>query len=201
MSSFFAPLGFKPMEIASIGLTMLVSGIFGAAFTGWFLSKTAAYKKVLLFMMIVTLLMGGLLGHQLIFTRSLTVILVYMIVLGVSMISVVPTSLDLGVELTFPLQPALVNGTMFMIAQGQGFIQSIIYSAMLEINRDDYATAEEFYEAQEHNIVKLMIVMAIFIIIPIVCVVFVREDLKRLRFKEGETNQDIDDNDFKKCTD
>jgi len=95
---------------------MLGSGIIGASLTGWFLDKTAAYKKLLLFLLSASLIIFGLLMHQIIATKSFGMILCYMVFLGIAMVSVLPASLGLGVELTFPLQPALVNGVMLMFA-------------------------------------------------------------------------------------
>lgn len=43
-------------------------------------------------------------------------IIFYMVILGMAMISVLPASIGLGVEITFPMQPALVSGVMMMFA-------------------------------------------------------------------------------------
>lgn len=140
ISSLFTPLGFSPMQIALFALTMLSSGVVGAALTGCFLDRKAQYKKLLIFLMIVTFFTFGLVAHQVMTMKSFSIINIYMLILGMAMISVLPTSLGLGIELTFPLQPALVNGVMLMFAQIMGFVQSIVYSVMMDVDPTDYST-------------------------------------------------------------
>lgn len=189
MSSIFNPIGFSPMQISAIGLTMLAFGIIGATLTGWFLDKTNAYKKLLMFLIGISLVTFSLLAHQIIVTRSLTIMICYMAVLGMAMISVLPTSLGLGVELSFPLQPALVNGVMYMFAQALGCAQSLAYSFTMEVDINDYATAEEVTEARQHRIFYLAIVFVVVILFSLVCLIFVKEDLKRLRFNQYKNEE------------
>ena len=47
---------------------------------------------------------------------ELWVIYFITIFFGITIISMMPACLGLGIELTFPMSPALVNGVMFMFA-------------------------------------------------------------------------------------
>ena len=114
ISSLFAPLGFGPMEIAAMALTMIGGGVIGAALTGFILDKTAAYKKMIVSFILITALFLGLLGLELLTSKKMSYLLFINSVLGITMISVLPASLGLGIELSFPMLPAMVTGVMMM---------------------------------------------------------------------------------------
>lgn len=63
LSSLFYPLGFDSMQIACIGVTMLFSGFIGVSLTGVILDKTNAYKKLLIFLVMISFAFFGLLLH------------------------------------------------------------------------------------------------------------------------------------------
>ena len=85
----------------------------------------------------------GLASYTL-FTFSSNVLLqILLFCLGFSMVAVIPSGLGLGIELTFPMQPALVNGMMFLTAHINGAIQSLIYSAIMDIDPLNYDSSEE----------------------------------------------------------
>ena len=101
---------------------------------------------------------------------------------GLLVIPVLPASLGLGVELTFPLPPVLINGSMLMLAQIQATLQCLTYSTVMDVDPTDYST-----EVEENNARKLraMICLGIYLFVILVsftCFAFVEEDLKRLRY-------------------
>ena len=101
---------------------------------------------------------------------------------GLLVIPVLPASLGLGVELTFPLPPVLINGSMLMLAQIQATLQCLTYSTVMDVDLTDYST-----EVEENNARKLraMICLGIYLFVILVsftCFAFVEEDLKRLRY-------------------
>ena len=63
--------------------------------------------------------------------------------MGISIVSVLPTGLSLGVEITFPLQPAVVNNMMNLAAYISGALQSIIYSTIVDVDPADFAKEED----------------------------------------------------------
>jgi len=206
MSSLFHPIGFGPMEISSIGLTMLSSGVVGAAFTGWILDKTAAYRKLLLFLTLFTGISFGLISFEVFHAQKLSTILMYMTMLGSSMISVLPTSLGLGVELTFPMQPALVNGGMLVFVQLSGCLQSVFYSTLMDTDPSYYDSEEALNAARTRKLKSIMIIFGFISLLSFTLVCFVKEDLKRLRFNQGgaqgqqqvESKSAAVDDDFKR---
>ena len=82
---------------------MLGAGVVGAALTGWFLDKTSAYKKLLVFLQGFSFIIFGGLSYFVIVQKSFIGTLSMIVPLGMSMISAMPDSLGLGIELTFPL--------------------------------------------------------------------------------------------------
>ena len=142
MSAMFNPFDTSPFEVAVIGLMMLGSGVLGAAFTGMVLDKTAAYKILLIVFNVVAIISMSSIAYSLVTFASNAIIRFIMFWLGISMVSVLPVALGLGIELTFPLAPPLVNGMMMMFAQINGFIQSFTYSAIMDIDPANYDTAE-----------------------------------------------------------
>ena len=96
---------------------MLGSGVVGAPITGVVLDKTRAYKKILVAMFMVSIVAFGLTMYSCLEEESnRSLVKLWMVFLGASMVSVMPVGLGLGIELTYPLQPALSNGTMMMCA-------------------------------------------------------------------------------------
>ena len=53
--------------------------------------------------------------------------------MGFSSVSYIPLSLGYAAELTFPLQPALVNGGMLLAGQASAFVQSLLYAFSLDV--------------------------------------------------------------------
>ncbi len=68
------------------------------------------------------------------------------VIIGFCVIPVLPASLGLAIELTFPLSPVLINGTMMMLAQIQAALQSITYSTVMDIDPADFDNQEEEIE-------------------------------------------------------
>ena len=150
MSNLFDPFGFSPSELSTLALLMLGSGIVGAVFVGFFLDKTRLYKctmRVILFftvfatiMIIVTL--TWFVDHEPMFIGLCEV-------LGFFSTAYIPLSLSFGAELTFPLQPALVNGTLTLLGSASAFIFALVGTYMNTEGKDDHLlTPEELVEVK-----------------------------------------------------
>ena len=60
-----------------------------------------------------------------------------MVVLGFSSVSIIPLSLSFAAELTFPLQPAMVNGAIILAGQMVAVIQNLIFAFMIDVKTTD----------------------------------------------------------------
>lgn len=113
ISNLLHPFGFSPSEISIAGGSCMLSGVIGALLIGLYVDHTSLYRRthlILGFMVIVSIFMVAyVLTHS---NGELLPILASTIVFGISGVSFFPVALSYGAELTFPLQPALVNATM-----------------------------------------------------------------------------------------
>ena len=139
MSNLFDPFGFSPAEMSSLALLLLGSGVVGAIITGILIDKTGLYK---LSMHVVTF-MTGFATLMIIYTLTYhpdneTMFLGWCEVIGFFATGFIPLSLSYGAELTFPLPPALVNGTLTLIGSASAFILSMVGAYMNTEGKNDH---------------------------------------------------------------
>ena len=123
ISGLFSPFGLSAVEITYMGLYLLVSGILGAVIIGAWVDRTATYKATyavlcmgnIVFLICVTQTLYHL--HE-----DRTLFYISCCCMGFSSVSLIPLSIGFAAELTFPTQPAMVNGGMMLTAQLSAFI-------------------------------------------------------------------------------
>ncbi len=123
ISGLFTPFGLNAIEITYMGLYLLGSGILGAVVVGAWVDRTATYKStmaVLTLCNIVFLVCTNQTLYHL--TEDRTLFYASVCCMGFSSVALIPLSMGFAAELTFPLQPALVNGGMMLAAQLSAFI-------------------------------------------------------------------------------
>lgn len=131
VSNLFDPYGYTPDELSWICLMLLLSGVLGAVLVGAFIDRTQKYKHTMhvitagiaisLSMVIVTLSF---------FLESESMLISWLEILGFFATSYIPLCLSYGAELTFPLQPALVNGTLTLLGSASACILSVLGAFM-----------------------------------------------------------------------
>ena len=131
MSNLFDPYGFTSGEISFIGLQLLIAGVVGAVSTGVIVDKTHKYKL----MMRLILLTAAVVITSCIVLINLDAInkrmfAGFMTLFGLAFLGYFPLCLSFGAELTFPLQPALVNGTLLLICSGTAIFFSSLGAYM-----------------------------------------------------------------------
>ena len=169
-----------------IGLNTMASGVLGTFISGIILDKTAAYKLLIQILIPIATVSLGIMSYTL-FTFSSNVLLHIMrFCLGFSMAAVIPSGLGLGIELTFPMQPALVNGMMFLITNINGAIQGFIYSGIMDFNPLNYDTSEEVLAERQRRAKMSVYPKMFFLISSIILMFFVKEDLKRVRYAQSQ---------------
>ena len=123
MSNLLNPFGYSPTDIAIAGFTSLMLAVFAALAVGLFLDKTTGYRKAYIIISFLALFSTVILLLTLAFTdNTLFNLVLTAIFAGIACVSFFPTSLSYGAELTFPLDPTLVNSTMNLFAQFCSFI-------------------------------------------------------------------------------
>ena len=144
MSNLFDPYGFTSGEISFIGLQLLIAGVVGAVSTGVIVDKTHKYKL----MMRLILLTAAVVITSCIVLINLDAInkrmfAGFMTLFGLAFLGYFPLCLSFGAELTFPLQPALVNGTLLLICSGTAIFFSSLGAYMTSEQEGDDSLGEE----------------------------------------------------------
>ena len=112
-------------------------------------------------------------------------VLVPTVLVGIATISFFPTCLSYGAELTFPLQPALVNAFMNFLGQMCTFVITIAASMITDV---DGAETEEI--SHETRLVRQANTMSVVYLFGICCFLtfilsfFVKEDLRRVNYNQ-----------------
>lgn len=151
MSNLLNPFGYGPSEISIIGGTCLISGVIGALLIGVFLDRTSLYRKT--HITITVMAVFASLWFMFVLKRrrdaddaSITPIMLAIVATGVSMVSFFPSSLSYAAELTFPLQPAIVNACMNLMGQLYAFLMMGLATFITDIdatNLESPASIEE----------------------------------------------------------
>jgi len=133
MSNLFTPYGYSPTELALIALDMLVFGVISTILIGKWLDKTGWYKGT---MVAIGVLVIGVLLAICAALRwngdSRPTMYVLFGLLGFVAFPYIPLSFSYGAELTFPLEPTLVTGTMTLLGSIVGFGVSFIGAIMIK---------------------------------------------------------------------
>ena len=103
--------------------------------------------------------------------------------LGFAAVGYVPVALAFGIELTFPMPAATVNGSMLLLAQAIGFVQSLVIAFITDDAASDaLLTEEELLVTRRHRseVAIAYLAFTCFLAFGISCAV--EEDLRRLKY-------------------
>lgn len=120
--SLMQPFGYSSRQCSVTILASVAGGLIGLISSGIILDKTNAYKKALLFQILLCILTFVIFALLLLFEGNYILIAFVTALAGGCITSAVPTGLSFAIELTFPMQPALINGAMIWLGQGAGFL-------------------------------------------------------------------------------
>ena len=162
-------------------LLLLLAGVFGAIIIGAFIDKTHKYKcamkSVTAMIAFCTVMVIATLTW---FNDSDVMFIGWLEVLGLFGTGYIPLCLSYGAELTFPLAPALVNGTLTMVGSGCSFALSLLGAFMNNEGQDDHLLDDE--ELMQVRRLRSKNVIAILIVASLIAFVlshFIQEDLRR----------------------
>ena len=142
MSNLLNPFGYSPSDISIAGGSGLLTGVVAALCIGCFLDYTSMYRKTHITITVLALISGIVITLILLLSdsQSLGQITIGFILFCMACVSYFPTSLSYGAELTFPLQPALVNACMNFMGQLCAFILMGVCTYITDVD----ATDEDF---------------------------------------------------------
>ena len=123
MSNIFDPFGFKPSAVAYVSLALLVSGVIGAVIFGCLLDKWKLYKLLMSICASIVCIATCLLMTIMYMLPGVKApIAICLIIGGVFGTGYFPLCFAYSAELTFPMQPALIDGLMNLIGAVVAFL-------------------------------------------------------------------------------
>ena len=103
--------------------------------------------------------------------------------LGFAHVSYIPLCISYGSELTFPLEPALVNATLIMLGSTFSFILAIVGASMLvEGENDSLLDPEDLLSARQSRSKSFLSITIATSVVAFVLSFVIKEDLKRLHY-------------------
>ena len=103
-----------------------------------------------------------------IFTTKLNdVIVVQTLMIGVVIVPIIPVGINFSAELTFPIEPTVVTGTLMMVGQLAGFFLAVIAGPLCSLSKG-YAIG----------------LFAVCGIVASICSLIIQEDLRRINFSK-----------------
>ena len=170
MSPVFEPYGYAPSELAIIGLILLLTGVVSSIIVGIVVDKTGWYKRTMSFLGFGVLLTVILVIIALsFFAEAKGIVIACFALLGLFAIGYVPLSFAYGAELTFPLQPALVNGTLTLLGSFTAFLLSLLSAFIIEPgDGQDELPEEEQNEIQRGKSIYVISIVLITTLIAFV---------------------------------
>ena len=138
ISNLFEPFGYTSSEIAFIAVKLIIVGVVGAIIMGALVDRTHKYKLTMHLITISATIAILLVIAALTFRRENKDLFISLMMLyGFCYMGFIPLCLSYGAELTFPLQPALVNGTITLAGSASGFVFSLVGAFITLKGSDD----------------------------------------------------------------
>lgn len=183
MSNLLNPFGYSPTDISIAGGTCLLAGVVAALIIGCYLDCSAAYKKTHVTLSVLTLLSTLLVIPMIMFSKgSLYAIMIPIVILGISSVSFFPTCLSYGAELTFPLQPALVNASMNFLGQITAFIMMGTATLITDVDASNIDLISKSIEERKQSSYIVIAIMAALCLVNLLLSCCVKQELRRLNY-------------------
>ena len=192
LSNVFDPLGFTASEVSYSSLALLLCGVLGAVIFGAILDKTHKFKitvNVLTFMMAV--LTTWLIVVLAYFYSVKWPLVVSLLFGGFFCTGYIPVCFTYANEITFPLQPALVNGMLSMVGYISSWLMSMLGAFLINDHEsDELLPPDELNALRRWRTMQTVSMMTISSIIAFIMSFFIDEDLRRINFGKEEIPQD-----------
>lgn len=181
VSNLFDPFGYSASELSFICLMLLGSGVFGAIIIGAFIDRTRMYKQTMIVLTgMIAVATAMVICTLTWFLDNESMFINWMEVLGFVGTGYIPLCLSYGSELTFPLQPALVNGTLTLVGSACSFLLSLLGAFMNHEGKHDYAfSEEELLYVRRRRSKSVMGIVVVAASIAFILSFFITEDLRR----------------------
>lgn len=187
ISSIFSPFGLSPSEISLLGLYLLVAGIVGAVVISAFVDRTGTYKMTMIVLSLLnTIFLTAVNQTVYHIDYSYALFLASLILMGFSSVSYIPLCFSFAAEVTFPLQPALINGAMLLAGQLSAFVQSLAFSFCIDVlttDKDGVPLPDDvLLQKRQDRVWWTLFIMIGITAIALIINLFIKEDLRRLNY-------------------
>ncbi|KAI8850462.1 major facilitator superfamily domain-containing protein [Chytridium lagenaria] len=130
ISDYVTPQGYTESDAGNVGLASIAAGLVSAAIVGPVLDRTRSHRTVFRYLPIL-----GAIGVVLFFLGAgwsdrLGVLFAGAILIGASGFPVMPLSLELGVECTFPVAEGTSSGMLWTSGQAWGIVGLLVSNAV-----------------------------------------------------------------------
>lgn len=190
MALVLAPFGFSVTQISWVGALGVIIGAPIAILFGVYLDKTRAYKMSLIISSLTLLLFSVLFPRALNNDASfLTAASYLMVFCSVSLIlSALCTSFS--VEVTYPLNASIINGTMQMLTQVVATALAIGGTLWMAADYSQGTPSAEEILAQQQHVLSFYVALSVCYLLATTVSFAVKEDLRRTNHAEGSKTDD-----------
>ena len=192
ISNLFEPFGYTSSEIAFVALWLLLAGVLGALVIGSVVDKTHRFKHALYFTTFSGFSLILIAVYVLMYQPENQILLKAILMLfGFCYMGFIPLCLAFGAELTFPLKPALVQGTFTLAGSGSAFIYSAIGGLIFHSRKSDELLDEtELLHTQRVRACTVFFLTSASCLVAFLISIFIEEDLRRLKYGAQKVSEE-----------
>ena len=166
-----------------MGVGNMTAGVLAAIAIGVILDYTGAYRKAHMTLSTCSLLAAFSFPVALVGGYS---VMTSVVVIGIGNVAYHPTSYSYAAEMTFPMQPALVNAFMNFMAQMSCFIwvSACMILTDFDASAADFGSAANIAERQHSSLVAIGILCGVYMVVLVISC-FIKEDLHRMNYSKS----------------
>ena len=130
LSPLFEPYGYTSTQISILGVEFIVAGITSCMLVGCFLDYSSKFllsiRVICWSSTIVALVLTFVFPYG-----NFNITSVGMVLAGIFLLPIIPVCISFASEVTFPMQPAMINGGVQLSGHLMGFLMEIIASLLV----------------------------------------------------------------------
>lgn len=121
------------------GLLLTLGGVFSPAVFGYLADKTRKYKLLIVISMVSTTIFSVFMPLIDFLPHNTAVVQLFAFLLGFCIASILPLALDVSVEVTYPLPPAVTSTLCMIASNGAGVLLTFLIPQIQLMQNDLFA--------------------------------------------------------------
>lgn len=126
LNSFMVAQNYDNNEISVAGVLLTVGGVASPAIFGWLSDRTRRYKLLMVIAMVTTTIFSVFIPLIEFLPHNAGVVQLFAFLLGFCIAAILPLALDVSVEVTYPLPPAVTSTLCMIASNGAGVILTFV---------------------------------------------------------------------------